>query len=93
VDAGWHATASLLGAREDYEGMWSDGFFAPLRDTLDDMVEECHPRPFGADDLSGDFSAGSPLHLLNRAWTEFQAEPDKYRAWEKSAIEAFLQSK
>jgi hypothetical protein len=93
VDAGWHATATLLRVREDYEGLWSDQFFVPLRETLDDMLEECHPRPFGADDLSGGFKTGTPLRLLNRAWIKFRADPDKYRAWEKSAINAFVQSR
>lgn len=92
VDSGWHDTASLLGVREDYEGMWTEEFFVPLRETLDHMLVESAPRQFTAADVSDDYVAGKPLTLLNAAWSQFESKPDHYKSWEKSAADEFTKS-
>ncbi len=92
VERAWSECATLLGVTEDYEGLWSEHYFQPLRRALDDMLEETQPYTFTASDmgtLNGNRPA-SPVHLCNLAWSAFETDGRGYRAWEKSAIENFL---
>ena len=43
VEHAWSDTARAMKIREDYEGTWADEFFIPLRQVIDDMVEETQP--------------------------------------------------
>jgi hypothetical protein len=43
VQDAWAETAVVLGIQEDYEGTWSDDFLLPLRQMLDDMIENSPP--------------------------------------------------
>jgi hypothetical protein len=90
VEAAWLGTARLLGVREDYEGTWVEEFFAPLRKTLSDMLEETSPRPFADAEIASDRST-NPVALLCQAWAKVESEPNTFGAWEKKAIEDFLQ--
>ena len=93
IEEGWHITAQTLGVREEYEGMWAEDFFVPLRKTLDDMLEESSPRKFTEDDLKPYADTGNLLALLFESWQSFEANPAGYRAWEKSMIDALLRSR
>jgi hypothetical protein len=93
IEEGWHETAKTLGVREEYEGMWSEEFFAPLRKTLDDMLEEASPRKFTDDDLKPYARTGSLLALLHESWQAFDSNPAGYRAWEKGMIDVLLRSR
>jgi hypothetical protein len=93
VEEGWHATAKALAVREEYEGMWTEDFFVPLRGALDDMLEESQPRRFSAVDLKPHAQTGSLLALLDEAWQAFESNPATYRAWEKGMIETLLRSR
>ncbi len=93
VQHAWEATARVLGVHEDYEGTWADEFFVPLRQMLDDMIEESQPyqhRPSDVPVPGGGEKNLSPVQLCNLAWGQFEADGKSYRAWEKAAIEAFL---
>lgn len=93
IEQGWHVTAKTLGVREEYEGMWTEEFFIPLRKTLDDMLEESSPRKFSTEDLKPFAQTGSLLALLHEAWAAFESNPASFRAWEKGMIELLLCSK
>jgi hypothetical protein len=93
VEAAWLGTARLLGVREDYEGIWLEDFFTPLRKTLDDMLEETAPRVFVSAEIAAESPSGpsNAVALLNAAWKRFDSERAAYRSWEEAAIAAFLQ--
>lgn len=88
----WQRVAATLGVREDYEGTWSDELFAPLRQSLDDMIEESQPTQC----VTGDTTAPergdreTPPQLCNRAWQRFEGDPASYPQWEQEEIQAFL---
>lgn len=89
----WAETARILGIQEDYEGTWSEDFFLPLRQMLDDMIEESQPYAHQPADVKLPVEQAkplSPVHLCNVAWRKFEADRTGYRAWEKDAIDSFL---
>jgi hypothetical protein len=90
IESAWLGTARLLGVREDYEGIWSEEFFQPLRKMLNDMLEETAPRGFLEEELVANSRERSPVALLNAAWCQFDVDRAGYGAWEKRAIEEFL---
>jgi hypothetical protein len=93
VENAWAETARVLGVHEDYEGTWADEFFVPLRQMLDDMIEESQPYSHQPSDvkLPGDDETSlSPIQLCNLSWGRFEEDRKSYRAWEKGAIESFL---
>ena len=94
IETGWAETAKAIGIQEEYEGTWSNDFFIPLRQTLDDMIEESQPPVHKPEDISVAESASSPtaVQLCNLAWMKFEAASGAYRAWERTAIEGFLKS-
>ena len=80
------------GVQEDYEGTWSEDFFLPLRQMLDDMIRGiCSQSHQSADVIvpAGHAKSLSPVQLCNIAWNQFEAEGKSYRAWEKDAIDLF----
>jgi hypothetical protein len=93
VQDAWAETARVLGVQEDYEGTWVDEFFLPLRQMLEDMIEESQPYAHQPSDVTlpgGDENSLSPIQLCNLSWGRFEADRKSYRAWEKGAIESFL---
>ncbi len=93
VQNAWAETARVLGVHEDYEGTWADEFFVPLRQMLDDMIEESQPYAHQPSDVTlprGDENSLSPIQLCNLSWDRFETDKKSYRAWEKGAIESFL---
>jgi len=94
VERGWTETANAIGIHEDYEGTWSDDFFIPLRETLDNMLEESQPQSHRPEDVNGLEACAAPtvVQLCNLAWGKFESEPPTYRSWERTAIESFLKS-
>jgi hypothetical protein len=94
VEKGWAETAKAIGIQEEYEGTWSEDFFVPLRQTLDDMLEESQPPTHKPEDVnvSGSASSLTAVQLCNLAWTKFEAASATYRSWERGAIENFLKS-
>ena len=93
VQDAWAETARVLGVHEDYEGTWADDFFLPLRQMLDDMIEESQPYAHQPSDVTlpgSEEKSPSPVQLCNLSWDRFEADRKCYRAWEKSAIESFL---
>ncbi len=94
VEKAWEETAKAIGVQEDYEGTWKDDFFVPLRQTLDDMIEESGPPEHGPEDITVVESAAkfTPVQLCNLAWQKFETASPTYRSWERGAIESFLKS-
>jgi hypothetical protein len=94
VEKAWAETAQAIGVTEDYGGMWRDEFFAPLRQTLDDMIEESRPPAHRPEDVTVAESAArfTPVQLCNLAWQKFETASPTYRSWERTAIESFLKS-
>jgi len=93
VQDAWAETARVLGVQEDYEGTWADEFFLPLRQMLDDMIEESQPYAHRSSDIilpGGKANSLSPIQLCNLSWGKFEEDRKSYRAWEKGAIESFL---
>ena len=93
VEDAWAETARVLGIQEDYEGTWLEDFFLPLRQMLDDMIEESQPyahQPADVDLPAGRATPLSAVQLCNFAWSKFEADAKGYRAWEKDAIDSFL---
>jgi hypothetical protein len=93
VEKAWAETARVLGVQEDYEGTWVEDFFLPLRQMLDDMIEESQPYLHQPSDVNlpgGEEKSLSPIQLCNLSWAKFEADRKSYRAWEKGAIDSFL---
>ena len=92
VEQSWQAIAETMGIQEDYQGTWSEEFFLPLRQTLDEMLQVAQPRHCTREDI--DVPAGteldSPVRLLNVAWDRFGCEPGSYAQWEKGQIERLI---
>lgn len=89
----WDKIAATMGLTEDYYGFYVGEFLPPIRETLDDMLEEASPYRFTDDDVSlseWDPESSSPVQLLNKAWSVFLNDPDGYAGWEEQAISAFL---
>jgi hypothetical protein len=93
IEEGWHITAKTLGVREEYEGMWAEDFFVPLRKTVDDMLKESSPRKFSDNDLKPCAEIGNLLALLYESWEAFESNPASYRGWEKVMIDVLLRSR
>jgi len=92
----WSDTAATIGIREDYEGTWADELHVPLRKLLDNMLEESRPCAFtkaAKTTPNGVAQYETPPEMLNSAWLEFEQDHQSYRAWERHAIQAFLQSR
>ena len=81
VEKAWDETAKAIGVQEDYEGTWRDDFFVPLRQTLDNMIEESQPSAHKPEDVNVSESASSftAVQLCNLAWTKFEAAAGTYR--------------
>ena len=90
----WAETAQVIGIQEDYEGTWLEDFLIPLRQTLDDMIEEAQPYEHRPQDVTPPDQAANlnPVQVCNCAWNQFEANPSTYRAWERETIERFLKS-
>jgi hypothetical protein len=94
IEKGWAETAKAIGIQEDYEGTWSEDFFVPLRQTLDDMLEESQPPAHKPEDVNVSESAAvfTAVQLCNLAWHKFEKASATYRSWERTAIQGFLTS-
>jgi hypothetical protein len=94
VAKGWAETAKAIGIQEECEGTWTGDFFIPLRQTLDDMLEESQPYTHKPEDINVSESARSltAVQLCNLAWTKFEVASATYRSWERGAIDNFLKS-
>jgi hypothetical protein len=94
VKKGWAETAKAIGITEEYEGTWAEDFFIPLRQTLDDMLEETQPGTHKIEDinLADSVTSLTAVQLCNLAWNKFESAPTTYRSWERTTIEAFLKS-
>jgi hypothetical protein len=94
VEQVWAETAQAIGVQEDYEATWLDEFLLPLRKTLDDMLEEAQPYKHKPEDAAPTDPSISlnPIQVCNYAWSQFEANPATYRAWEREAIDRFLKS-
>ncbi len=94
VEKAWQETATAIGVQEDYEGTWLDDFLVPLRETLDNMIEESQPPAHRPEDVTVTESAATftPVQMCNLAWHKFETASSAYRSWERAAIEAFLKS-
>ncbi|UCC31313.1 MAG: hypothetical protein JSU86_03370 [Phycisphaerales bacterium] len=80
----WLLTARTLGILEDYEGTWVDELFIPLREIIDNMLEESSPVSYSA------LPESAPLPTINEAWSRFEKNEPDFAAWEKSAIDTYL---
>ncbi len=94
VEKGWAETAKAIGVQEEYEGTWSESFFVPLRQALDDMIEESQPSVHRPEDVIVSEAAPSltAVQLCNLAWAKFETTSATYRSWERMAIDGFLKS-
>jgi len=94
VKEAWQETATAIGVQEDYEGTWKDDFLIPLRETLDNMIEESQPPQHRPENITVVESAETftPVQICNLAWQKFETAPANYRSWERTAIDGFLKS-
>src|SRR5262249_51334127 len=94
VGKAWEETAKAIGVQDDYEGTWLDDFFVPLRETLDNMIEESQPPEHRPEDVTVVETAATftPVQMCNLAWNKFETASVTYRSWERSAIDSFLRS-
>ena len=89
LDAVWQKTANTLGINENFEGTWSDRYFIPLRQTLNDMLVET--KPYNFTENTAQHNSG-PLKLLENAWLQFEKDPSSYKSWERQATQKYLNS-
>ncbi|GMU82443.1 MAG: hypothetical protein AMXMBFR47_23140 [Planctomycetota bacterium] len=89
VQRAWTDAAGLMNVREDYEGTWLEDLFVPLRETIDDMLEEAHPEVANARDA---VPRTNPVLLTKEAWSRFQQDPTTYAPWERQAINDFIKA-
>jgi hypothetical protein len=83
VEGEWALCAKLMKVTEDYEGVWADEFFIPLRDRLSDMLEETGPlrwQPYVPGTIA------NPTQVCELAWSKFEDSPQQYRAWEIETV-------
>ena len=94
TEAEWGVIASSLGIAEDYYGFYSEEFLPVIWEAIEHMLVEAAPYRFTQEDLGeGEWTPTStPVHLLNRAWREFQQDPEQFMAWESQAVAAFCDS-
>ncbi|MBA7663989.1 hypothetical protein ES703_72039 [subsurface metagenome] len=92
IEHAWKSTANTYGIQEDYDGIWSEEFFIPLRKMLEDMLTESQPITFSQfrSEDSNLIIQLNPVELLNLAWDKFEVDPNSYRSWEKSTIETYI---
>jgi hypothetical protein len=93
IERAWSETATALRIREDYGGTWYDEFFMPLRNVVDDMLEEAQPLQTNraAVNPSSHEDYDDPIWLLNLAWHVFETDSKTYKSWEREAIRKYLQ--
>lgn len=92
VDRAWLQTANTLNIAEDYEGTWREEYLLPVREMLDNMIEESQPYQHRPEDAEVDegLPRFNPIQLCNLAWSQFEKEPATFRHWERTRIEQFL---
>lgn len=91
----WDTTTRTMSVLEDYYGYFEDDFRPFIRKTVDDMLTEASPYHFTKEDTSpGERNPmdSTPVHLLNRAWSVFETDPDNYDDWERQAVQTFLET-
>lgn len=89
----WKTIANAMAVNEDYHGFYDPEFLPVVQQTIDDMLTETSPVTFTEQEDSSSetaVSVSSPVQLLNQAWRKFWEDPEGFRAWEESAIAAFL---
>jgi hypothetical protein len=98
LEVAWGKIAATMGVVEDYYGFYTDEFLPSIQQTIDDMIVEAAPRAFEDHEVSTAeilrldpaSTSSSPVQLLNQAWRKFLDDEGGYTAWEKKAIEGFL---
>jgi hypothetical protein len=98
LEGAWGKIAATMGVVEDYYGFYTDEFLPSIQQTIDDMIVEAAPRAFEDHEVSTAeilrldpaSTSSSPVQLLNQAWRKFLDDEGGYTAWEKKAIEGFL---
>jgi hypothetical protein len=91
----WDTTARTMSISEDYYGFFEDDFRPFIQKTVNDMLTEASPYHFTKDDVAPcecNPQTSTPVHLLNRAWAVFAADPNCYDDWERQAVQTFLES-
>jgi hypothetical protein len=94
VEQPWDLIATTMNVNEEHHGFYDDTFLAEIRQTISDMLTVADPRQIAQTEISASNSntaAISPIQLLNQAWHTFSTDSKNYPAWEKSAINLFLQ--
>jgi hypothetical protein len=89
----WNAVADGLGVPVDFQGFYDARFADDVAEILEDMLTETSPIRFAEADVIADEEwqpSDSPVLLLNRAWQHKYSDPAGYKAWEQTAIRAFL---
>lgn len=94
LEDSWAIIAAGMGIEEEENhGFYSTEFLEPIRDTITLMLIEANPRRFRRqeiEDLEAEPSPYTPVHLLNKAWKQFQENPLDYPSWEEGAVSDFL---
>lgn len=88
----WNETAKTLGIEEDYYGMYDEVLHQSIVEIIDDMIVETNPRKYTDIDLATTSSNvfATPIRLLDKAWHQYESDPDGYRDWEKIIIQQYL---
>lgn len=82
VESEWSASSQLMKVQEDFEGTWGDELLAPLRRTVNDMVEEAAPLRWSATGGPSD----TPVRVVETAWAAFEHSAEQYGIWERDAV-------
>ncbi|MEM9954174.1 MAG: hypothetical protein AAF846_21365 [Chloroflexota bacterium] len=88
----WNETANVLGIKEDYYGMYDPVLHRSIVDIVDDMIVETDPRRYTDVDLAMTSRNvfATPIRLLDKAWHQFESDPEGYQEWEEMAIQQYL---
>ena len=89
----WNSLASMLSVSMDYFGFFEDSWQLKVEGVISDMLIETDPRPCtSAEIAAGDSwqSIGTPVALLNAAWSKYHLLPDEFEEWERTNSHLFL---
>lgn len=84
----WRDTAELFRTPADFQGTWVESLMDPMRELLDDMIEETSPFDFRqADDQA-------PHGMIDTAWRDFLTGPGPGNVHtERSTVDHWLQTR
>lgn len=93
IDQEWRDFANVMGVIEDYHGFYHERLHARVLQMVEDMLIETAPRQYKLEEVDGNAwypDSDSPVRLLNWAWQEYLADPERFASWEAEQIKRFV---